>query len=99
MEIIWSVRAENDYIKDLDYLEENYGNSAVLLYMEHLADALESIRAIDTAIYQLIDAQRNIRKYKVTKTKNLYYRIIESDNRLELIAFYSDKQDPDKLKL
>ena len=71
MEIIWSARAENDYIRDLDYLQENYGNHAVLLYMDQLADALESISAIDAAIYHLIDAERNIRKYRVNKTKKL----------------------------
>ncbi|MBC8112510.1 MAG: type II toxin-antitoxin system RelE/ParE family toxin [Verrucomicrobia bacterium] len=95
MEIIWSPRAESEFIKDIDYLGENYGRKTATRYMEQLTDAIEKISKIDMIAYQLVDAEKDIRKYKVNANKNLYYRLTE--NKLEIIAFYSDKQNPDTL--
>jgi plasmid stabilization system protein ParE len=98
MEIIWSPRAEADFSNDLNYLEENFGNKTASRYKQELIQALENISRIDLISYQLVDAEKGIHRYRINKNKNLYYRIV-SENVLELIAFYSNRQDPDKLSL
>ncbi len=97
MEIIWSPRAETEYLRDLTYLEENYGRRVATDYMVQVIEALEKISNADKIAYQLVDLEKEIRRYKVNKNKYLYYRI--QKDSIELIAFIGSKQNPDTLEL
>ncbi len=65
--------------------------------MVQVVDALEKIANTETVAYQLVDAVKNVRRCKINKQKFLYYRI--GEQRIELVAFFSGKQNPDKLNL
>ncbi|MCU0352487.1 MAG: type II toxin-antitoxin system RelE/ParE family toxin [Cytophagales bacterium] len=96
MEIVWSPRAEADFLRDIAFLEENYGRKVAADYMAQVMNTLEKITN-EFVAYQLVDETKNIRRCKINKHKHLYYRPFE--DRVELVAFFGSKQNPDNLNL
>ena len=96
-QINWSARAEGDFTKQLSYLEEHATKKAVLNYMAEVAQAIDNIANKEVA-YQVLDEDKQIRRYKVTKFIDLYYKETAPD-KVVLITFFDRRQDPGKLKL
>lgn len=84
-------------MRDITYLEENFGRRVATDYMVQVVNTLEKIANAETVAYQLVDAVKNIRRCKINKQKFLYYRI--GEQRIELVAFFGSKQNPDNLDI
>jgi plasmid stabilization system protein ParE len=96
-EIVWLPQAESDFAHDVEYLDENYGRKTSTRYMEAVYDTLEKISNADLVAYQLVDAEKGVRRCKVTKTKYVYYRIL--NDCIELLTFRDTQQNSEDLKL
>tara|TARA_B100000929_G_C15477731_1_gene410089 strand:- start:18 stop:224 length:207 start_codon:yes stop_codon:yes gene_type:complete len=48
-------------------------------------------------LYQTSETKKNIRRAVVAKYNNLYYRI--NNETVEIISFFSNRQDPNKRKI
>jgi plasmid stabilization system protein ParE len=96
-QISWSARAERDFTKQMAYLEAHSTKKAILQYMAEVAQAIENISTKEVA-YQLVDDTKRIRRYKVNKFIDLYYKETAQD-QVVLLTFFDRRQDPGKLKL
>lgn len=65
-------------------------------YFEEVAQALEKLEKSEIIEYKLVDETTGTRKLPISKTVDLYYRIDEKG--VELVAFFDNRQDPNKLK-
>lgn len=98
VEISWSPKSMEDFRKQIQYLEENFGRRTANLFMEKTFDILEKVARMDVVSYQVIDSKRSIHKFKIYKFLDLYYRV-KAENHIELITFFDSRQNPKKLKL
>jgi plasmid stabilization system protein ParE len=97
MKVEWTEQAENDFEKYVNFLAENISHKASASFMEATFDTIEKIRN-PLINYQIVDTIKEIRKCKINKSVDLYYKIID-DNCIELRAFFDSRQDSKKLKL
>jgi len=95
-EIIWSKTAETDYKKNIDFLLETWHKKQVLNFIDAVDRHLNLIRN-NPKIFALTDYY-NIRSVLIVKQIRLFYRISDN-NTVELIRFWNNYQNPDRLKL
>ncbi len=94
--ISWSETAKLDYWNNIDYL----------LYKWSIKEAQQFIQNVDKII-ALIQSEtvvftptyyKKVNKVIITKQISLFYRI-NTDKQVELLRFWSNYQNPKKLKL
>src|SRR6185436_21102540 len=93
--IIWSPRALETFGKNLEYLEHEWNDQVIETFLD-ATDHLLNIIASSPKGYPIIHKKKKIRKCNVVKQLSLIYRI--KNNNVELISFFNNYQDPDKLR-
>lgn len=78
-------------------MEEHTSKKAVIRYMAELAQAVEDI-SNNTVAYQQIEGSKGIRRYKINKHTDLYYKEV-THTKIVLLTIFDTRQDPGKLKL
>ncbi|MAM28674.1 MAG: hypothetical protein CMC13_06585 [Flavobacteriaceae bacterium] len=92
--ILWTDHALSELNKTIQYLEENWTDKELgnlSLELEHTVELISKTLEIFQA------SKRNTRRAIVAKYNSLYYRI--NDDSIEIISFFSNRQDPGKIKL
>lgn len=93
-DIFWTSHALNELAETFSYLENNFPP----LVSKELAQSLDRVLkriAIQPATFSLSDFI-GIRKVVVKKFNTLYYR--QKGDRIEIISFFSNRQNPGNLK-
>lgn len=94
--ILWTDNALQELEATLNYLQEKW----TLKELKNLAVALEKtlqLIAQNPYIFQASVEKKEIRRAVVLNLNTLYYRI--SENRIEILSFFSNRQSPKKRKL
>ena len=97
MRVVWSERANQDFLKQLSWLEQNRSSSMVLQFMTAITEAAERISKSDTVQYQQVKDKPGPRRYPLDKFHWLYYRI--EPDQVVIITLADSRQHPDSLKL
>ncbi len=97
MKISWMPRAVMSFFKISDYLEEKHGKKKA---DEFVAQVKKTIKRIEKQPYMYKTAKKNktIRKGFVNKFVSMFYKVKEKEEKIELIEFWDNRQDPTKLK-
>ncbi len=95
-EIIWSYRAEKDYLQLIDYLIKKWGLASAKKVNAHLMAILDQI-ALQPEMFQRSLKNKTIRKCVLSKQTSLYYRV--KKNKVELITIFDNRQHPRRKKL
>jgi len=95
-EIVWTDHALEELEKTIAYLEENWTDSALRNFARKL-EALVRLISQNPYLFQVSDFNKGIRNVVVLSHNTLYYRII--NDRVEIISFFSNRQNPQKLNL
>ncbi|MGM0530410.1 MAG: type II toxin-antitoxin system RelE/ParE family toxin [Bacteroidota bacterium] len=96
MKISWTPTAKRTYFKVLDYLAQNWTKREVTNFMNEVESLLTRITD-NPEMFQASRKKKNVRKALITKHNTLYYRIKTKNKELELITFWDNRQDPQKL--
>lgn len=94
--ILWTDNALQELEATLNYLKEKWTAKE----LKNLAVALEKtlqLIAQNPYIFQASVEKKEIRRAVVLHLNILYYRI--SENRIEILSFFSNRQSPKKRKL
>ena len=93
--ILWTDHALSELEKTIEYVKSNFSNKQV----EKLSQKIESIVYLISQNPALFSKSHQQGIYKVTilKFNTMYYRI-QGDN-IEILSFFSNRQDPQKRKL
>jgi plasmid stabilization system protein ParE len=93
--ILWTDHALSELEKTIEYLESSFSNKQ----LEKLSQKIESIVSLISQNPGLFSKSDKQGVYKVTilKFNTMYYRI-QGDN-IEILSFFSNRQDPQKRKL
>lgn len=93
--VLWTEHALSELQKTIEYLEHNFTDKEIL----KLIEKIESIVGLISHFPRLFTKSNKKKIYKVTilKYNTLYYRI-QRDN-VEIISFFSNRQNPSNLKI
>jgi len=96
MKISWTPTARRTYFKVLDYLTENWTRREVVNFINEVENLLNQITN-NPEMFQASRKKKNVRKALITKHNTLYYRVKPRKKELELITFWDNRQNPNKL--
>ena len=95
--IHWTREAERTLAQNLEYLAYRWDDKVVLDFINKVDDALDII-ALNPKIFPAHNSELGIYKCVVVSQITIYYRIV-NDNTIDLLTFWNNYQNPDKLKL
>ena len=93
--ILWTDHALSELEKTVEYLENNFSDKQ----LEKFSQKVESIVYLisqNPALFSKSDKQ-GVYRVTILKFNTLYYRI--QDDTIEILSFFSNRQDPQKWKL
>ena len=96
MKISWTPTAKRTYFIILGHLAENWTTREVENFINEVESLLSQI-ADNPEMFQASRKKKHVRKGLITKHNTLYYRIRPRKKELELISFWDNRQDPEKL--
>lgn len=96
MKISWTPTAIKTYFSVLKYLEEVWTKSEIQNFIDEVEKLLDQITK-NPEMFKASQKKKNIRKGFITKYNTLYYRVKPRKKELELLIFWDNRQDPEKL--
>ena len=97
MKIIWTPEAKDSFSQNLDYLLAEWGDQVTSDFLDRVDEVILRLSK-NPKIYPVINPSDNIHRCVVVKQISLYYRIV-STTQIDLITFWNNFQNPEKLKL
>ncbi len=94
MEIKWTEKAQSDFDSILDFLLSDFSIKEVEKFINLTEDTLFLISK--TPLMFPKAKNNNVRKCVLVKQVNLYYRVHK--NQIELLTFWDNRRNPEKLK-
>jgi plasmid stabilization system protein ParE len=94
--ILWTDNALKELEKTIEYLEENWTDKE----LRNLAESLEetiSLISQNPQIFQASKKKKDIRRAVILSLNSLYYRV--SEDKVEILSFFGNRQNPKKRKL
>ncbi len=96
MKISWTPTARQTYFNVLDYLEGAWTEREIQNFISQVDKLLIRI-ASNPEMFQESRKKKNIRKGFITKHNTVYYRVKPRKMEVELLTFWDNRQDPEKL--
>jgi plasmid stabilization system protein ParE len=93
--VIWSPRSRITYYKILEYLLENWTFKEIETFIDRTEEVINHI-CENSALYPY-STESNTHKCVIVKQVSLFYRV--KINTIELLVFWDNRQDPDRLHL
>lgn len=93
--IEWTQNARKELEKTIEYLEENFSEKEI----KKLVQKIENITELISQNQNLFPKSKsnNIHKVVILKFNTLYYRT--QNNSVEILSFFSNRQNPLKRKI
>lgn len=95
-QIVWSKPAQVDYWSNIDFLIDKWTETEALNFIFKTDTILEVISENPKA-FKKFNYKRNIHVVPVTKEINLFYMVRK--DTIELLRFWNNYQNPQKLNL
>ncbi|MGB4447988.1 MAG: type II toxin-antitoxin system RelE/ParE family toxin [Cloacibacterium sp.] len=93
--IFWTEHAASELEKTIQYLQTEFSDKEISKLLIKLEETLELI-SINPKIFPTSD-KKGIHKAILLKYNSIYYR--EINNTVEILSFFSNRQNPKKRKL
>ncbi len=97
MKVIWTPEASETFNSNINYLLLEWGENVTSDFLDRVDDVVKSIKS-NPEIYPLINKTDQIRRCVVVKQITLYYRVVSTE-RIDLLTFWNNFQNPESLKL
>ncbi len=94
--VVWTEHALGELRQTVSYLELNFSEHEV----QQLANKVESVLgliATQPSMFPESSRRKGVRRAVILRFNSLYYRV--KDRQIEILSFFSNRQDPKKTKL
>lgn len=95
--VIWSSLAIKTYISNIEFLELIWTEKEILNFIDAVKRKLQLI-ANHPNIGSATNKRQNVRKSVIHRRVILFYRVKKRERQIELIQFWSTRQNPGKTK-
>ncbi len=92
--VYWSPSSKDEYAELLKYIESEYGLESALNFMDKTDEVVNSIATFPNS--GIATKKEKIRMYVITRQTSLLYEV--NEERIELLHFWDNRQDPEKLE-
>ena len=96
MKGFWTKEAEDTFNQNIAYLEEEWSKAVIENFIDKTEEAIAVIEK-HPLVFPTVNKKKGIHKCLVVKQVSLYYRVLE--NRIDLLTFWNNYQNPKRLKL
>ena len=96
LKIFWTKRADKNFSQILNYLSEEWGDNVAKAFARKVYDFLEILSEFPE-IGTIENKEKEIRGFTILRQVNLFYRI--TDNKVILLNFFDNRQNPKKKRL
>ncbi|AZI70589.1 type II toxin-antitoxin system RelE/ParE family toxin [Cloacibacterium normanense] len=93
--IFWTEHAASELEKTIQYLQTEFSDKEISKLLIKLEETLELI-SVNPKIFPISD-KKGIQKAILLKYNSIYYR--EINNTVEILSFFSNRQNPKKRKI
>ena len=96
--IIWTDHALEELNETFQYLQSNFSDKEI----SRLANKIESILGYISTyprLYPETSRHQGVRRAVISKFNTLYYRVYVKKKQIEILSFFSNRKDPEKLSL
>ena len=97
--IIWTKEAEVQYNNILLFWAENNDTPTYAIRLNQQVDSVLQTLLDFPKIGTICIKEKNIRRIVILRNFSLYYRIIESSNEIQVIAFLDNRSNPKKMSI
>jgi plasmid stabilization system protein ParE len=94
--VFWTDHAISELKDTLDYLEEKWTERELSNFSEELDNTIELISK-NPDLFRVSKKKEEVRMAVVARYNNLYYRT--KNDSVEILSLFSNRQDPDKIKI
>ena len=94
--IRWTDHALSELEDTIEYLEKNWTERELKNFSQELDHTIELISK-NPGLFQLARKNKTVRRAVVAKFNNLYYR--QKNETIEILSLFSNRQDPDKIRI
>lgn len=98
MEIIWSAKAKITFFNVLGYLKMNWTTKEIIKFNLRTEIVLNAIKR-NPGIFPISEKHKEIRKAIIDKNNSFFYEVDSYNNKIYLLTFFDNRQNPDNLKL
>lgn len=96
LKIKWSTLAEITFADEIDFILRKWNLVEADKFVSLVYDYLE--RLTTNPNIGIFNSESNCYSIVISKQTTLYYKILESEKKVELILFWNNKQNPIHLK-
>jgi plasmid stabilization system protein ParE len=93
--IVWTEHALEELKQTIEYLEKEWSDKEIQNLAAELEHTLELL-AKNPDLFQSSRQRTGVRRAVVATYNNLYYRVLE--DAVEIVSFFSNRQNPGKIK-
>ena len=94
--ILWTDFALKELKNPIEYLEENWTEKELQILTLNIEETLKLISQ-NPELFQVSEIKKDIRRAIILSHNTMYYRV--KNNQIEIISFFSNRQNPKKKKL
>ncbi|MFZ4671529.1 MAG: type II toxin-antitoxin system RelE/ParE family toxin [Flavobacterium sp.] len=94
--ILWTDFALKELKNTIEYLEENWTEKELQILTLNIEETLKLISQ-NPELFQVSEIKKDIRRAIILSHNTMYYRV--KNNQIEIISFFSNRQNPKKRKL
>ena len=94
--IVWTDHALSELKDTIEHLEENWTERELVNLSKEIDHTIELISKYPE-LFQVSKKKKNIHRAVILNYNNLYYRI--NKDVIEVLSFFSNRQDPNKARL
>ena len=98
MEVFWSARARFTFFKVLEYLEKNWSQKEIIQFYNRTEIVLRAIKT-NPGIFAVSHKNKQVRRALIDKNNSLFYQVDSYNNKIYLLTFFDNRQNPKDLKL
>ena len=96
-EVVWTIRATKTYWQVIDYLQEEFGEQAIIEFVKSVHNKIELIRS-NPFLFRKSTSQKNVFLTSIHKRTTLVYRYRPVKREVHLLVFWSTRMDRRKIK-
>lgn len=96
MKIYWTVEASESYVDEIKFIAKKWTSKEVISFVNLSEQVIEDLKSGLIVGKDVLKGK--IKLHRVSRQTTLYYRVKESDNRIDLLLFWNNKKDPEELK-
>jgi len=98
MEVKWTSKAIESFTEIIEFLSNNWTQKEVDNFIENTDRVLEIIRQ-NPYSYIASKKKKNIRRGLIGKITSKFYRVKERKKEIEILLFWDNRKNPEKIKV